>query len=98
MASSSCPSLEPSYGDVAPIIQERCAPCHSPTGVEPNRPYQTYADVKMFAIDILTQIRGCPPLMPPAGATPLTEDERNTLLGWLYCGTPEITDASAPDH
>jgi uncharacterized membrane protein len=99
MVTSSCPSPEPSYADVAPIIEQRCATaaCHSPTGAEPNRPYQTYNEVMMFGIDILTQIRGCPPLMPPAGATPLTEYERDTLLGWLYCGTPEITDAGAPD-
>jgi hypothetical protein len=85
---STCPSSVPSYAtDVAPIIAQRCAPCHSPTGVEPNRPYQTYADVKMFQIDILIQARSC--LMPPAGAEPLTTQELTTLLGWLYCNAPE---------
>jgi hypothetical protein len=79
----------PSYGsDVVPIIQQKCATpaCHSPTGVEPNRPYQTYDDVKKIQIDILLQVRDCK--MPLAGAPPLSDEERATLLGWLYCDAP----------
>ncbi|HVU51128.1 MAG TPA: hypothetical protein VHL80_10605 [Polyangia bacterium] len=77
----------PSYAtDVAPIIQARCATanCHSPTGMEPNRPYQTYTEISKFQIDILIQVRAC--RMPPAGAEPLSMDEQATLLAWLYCG------------
>jgi hypothetical protein len=87
MVSSSCPSPVPSYAtEVAPIIEQRCAACHSPTGVEPNRPYQTYADVKSFQIDILVQVRDC--MMPLPGSPPLSDEERTTLLGWLYCDGP----------
>jgi hypothetical protein len=87
MVSSSCPSPPPSYAtDVVPIIQQRCAPCHSPSGVEPSRPYQTYTDVKKVQIDILIQVRDCK--MPKPGAPPLSDDERTTLLGWLFCDGP----------
>jgi uncharacterized membrane protein len=71
---------------VAAIIQARCESCHSATGVEPNRPYTSYADIKKFQIDMLVQVRSC--LMPPASATGLTIDERDQLLGWFYCDGP----------
>ena len=89
MVSSTCPSPEPSYAtDVAPVIQQRCAAgCHSPTGIEPSRPYQTYADVKKVQIDILLQVRDC--RMPRAGSPPLSIEELTTLLGWLYCDAPD---------
>ena len=87
MVSSTCPSPPPSYAtDVAPIIQQECASCHSPTGVEPNRPYQTYADVKKVQIDILLQVRDCK--MPLPGVPALSDAQRATLLGWLYCDGP----------
>jgi hypothetical protein len=92
MVSTSCPSPEPSYAnDVAPIIQQRCAlGCHSPTGIEPTRPYQTYDEVtgpnRQIQIDILLQVRDC--RMPRAGSPPLSVDELTTLLGWLYCDAP----------
>ncbi|HEY2902127.1 MAG TPA: hypothetical protein VGL59_16210 [Polyangia bacterium] len=83
-----CPSPAPSYAnDVEAIIQSRCGTCHSPTGVESVRPYQTYAQVKKFQIDILIQTRSC--RMPPAGAAPLLPAELTTLLGWLYCDGPQ---------
>jgi hypothetical protein len=84
---STCTSPAPSYAtDVAPIIQARCAPCHSPTGIESAKPYQTWADVKRFQIDILIQVRAC--RMPPAGAEPLSMAEQATLLAWLVCDGP----------
>jgi hypothetical protein len=95
---ASCPSPQPGYADVAPIIEARCAPCHFPGGVEAKvHLFATYAEIKKAGvqIDILTQIRGCPPKMPPAGSPPLTDDERATLLGWLYCDAPY--DGGAPD-
>jgi hypothetical protein len=84
--SSACPSPAPTYAEVAPIVAAKCAPCHSPTGVEPNRPYQTYDQLKKAQIDILTQVRAC--RMPKPGSEPLTDAERTTLLGWLYCDAP----------
>jgi hypothetical protein len=89
MVVTACPATVPSYmTDVAPIIQRRCVLCHSSTGVESIRPYETYAEVKKFQIDILTQLHACPPRMPPVGAVQLSLDELNTILGWLYCDAP----------
>lgn len=85
---TSCPAVVPSYSkDVAPVIARRCAPCHAPGGLESNRPYQTYDQVKSVQVGILFQVRSCK--MPPAdGGTPLSDDEKATLLGWLYCDAP----------
>jgi uncharacterized membrane protein len=70
------------------IIQTRCSVCHVPGGAEPNRPYQTYAQIAVpdTRRAILTQVYAC--RMPPAGALPLTTDERQALLAWLVCGGP----------
>jgi hypothetical protein len=89
MVPETCPSPVPSYAtDVAPIIQQRCATaaCHSPTGAQSIRPYQTYDEVKKFQIDILIEVRAC--AMPKAPAPPLTTEELATFVGWLYCDAP----------
>jgi len=98
LVSSTCPSRAPSYAEVAPIIQARCVSCHSPTGVEPNRPYETYAELTApgVQIDILTQLRDCK--MPLPGTPSLSENERATLLAWLYCDAPLDGGTPASDH
>jgi hypothetical protein len=86
---SSCPSPVPSYAtDVAPIIQQLCVPCHAPMGLEPKQQYETYAEVKSFEMDILFKLRGCTDPMPPVGSPPLSDAQRATLVGWLYCDAP----------
>lgn len=86
--SPTCPTTPPSYAnDVAPIIADRCAPCHAPGGVSSTRVFTTYADVYRYRTSMLTQVYGC--RMPPATATPLTSDEKATLLAWLACGAPD---------
>jgi hypothetical protein len=85
----SCPSPAPSFsGEVQGVIQSRCAPsCHEPGGQEENRPLQRYADqIYPQRKQMLLQVGSC--RMPLAGATPLTADERQALLGWLVCGAP----------
>jgi uncharacterized membrane protein len=81
---SSCPSPAPVFvTEVAPIIQSRCAPCHSPGGVEAIRPFQTVEQVQVAEIRILTQIHAC--VMPPRDQPQLTPEERQVLLGWIVC-------------
>jgi uncharacterized membrane protein len=85
---AACPSPEPSFsGQVAAIIQSRCAVCHAPGGQEPTRPFQTYAQISAQRGPILNQVSTC--RMPLAGATPLTDEERQALLGWLVCRAPD---------
>jgi uncharacterized membrane protein len=87
----SCPSPMPSYAtDVAPILQNRCVPCHGPGGVEAVRPFDTYANITRTSDNpnrMLTQIHAC--LMPPADQPQLTADERKIILGWIVCNTPD---------
>lgn len=82
---ASCPTPAPSYGtDVAPMLQDRCGGCHAPGGVEPGRLFATWGQVSAQAADILNQVHAC--RMPPAGQTPLTDGERQLVLGWIVCG------------
>jgi uncharacterized membrane protein len=80
-----CPSPEPGYSaDVASIVAERCATCHSPGGQAQSTLLTDYAEVYAKRTTVLTRVYACK--MPPAGAPPLTSDERAALLGWLVCG------------
>jgi len=80
-----CPSPPPHFAaDANPVLQAHCVTCHSPTGVEPTRLLDTYEHVFSLASTVILQLRRC--VMPPASETPLTEPERQALLGWLACG------------
>jgi hypothetical protein len=84
---SDCPPAAPSYGAaVAPIIAARCSVCHRPGGLETSMRFSTYADAFALRRQMLTTIYAC--RMPPAGAVPLSTDERQTLLKWFVCGAP----------
>lgn len=84
---ASCPAAMPSYqNDVMQIVQRGCVGCHSATGVEYNRPLDTYSALYAQRQGVLTQIYGC--RMPPAGAPPLTSAERQQILTWLVCKSP----------
>ena len=83
----SCPATVPSYqNDVMQIVQRACASCHSATGVEFNRPLDTYSALYSQRQGVLTQIYSC--RMPPAGSPPLTSAERQQMLAWLVCQSP----------
>ena len=83
----SCPSAVPSYQtEIMPLIQRACTECHSASGAVPNRPLDTYSAVYAQRQGVLTQVYGC--RMPPAGAPPLTSAERQQLLTWLVCQSP----------
>ncbi len=70
------------FAQVQPIVEQRCAPCHSgaapPLGVR----LETQAEIEARAEDIerqavLTQA------MPPGNSTGMTEDERELLAAWV---------------
>jgi hypothetical protein len=85
---ASCPSKPPSYTtDVAPIFAIHCTRCHVAGGTAADRPLTSYADVYAERSPVLNQVYGCE--MPPSGYTPLDEDERAKVLGWLVCGAPD---------
>ena len=85
---ASCPDPEPLYGDdVAPILAERCVPCHRPGGPQSSPDFTTYQGVFAQSGAILRQVFSC--RMPPGGADPLEPEERETLLAWLACGAKD---------
>jgi hypothetical protein len=86
----SCPMPEPSFaGEVQAIYQTKCQPaCHEPGGVEPNKPFTTLAQIRTEQLStMLGQVYNC--VMPLAPAPPLTDEERQALLGWLVCKEPD---------
>lgn len=84
----SCPSPEPGYAaDVAAIVAERCATCHSPGGQAASTLLTDYAQVYAKRTTVLTRVYACK--MPPPGAPELTDEERAALLGWLVCGAKD---------
>jgi uncharacterized membrane protein len=70
------------FEQIAPVIEERCATCHSgasaPLGVQLKTQEQIEArvdDIERQAV--LTRA------MPPGNATSMTEEERELLAGWI---------------
>jgi uncharacterized membrane protein len=71
-----------SFGQIQPVVAERCAPCHSgasaPLGVQ----LETREQIEARADDIekqAVQTRA----MPPGNTTGMTEDERVLLASWI---------------
>lgn len=84
---TSCPTDVPSYKtDIAPIIQQACATCHSPDG-SAGFSETTYADVYAQRSSMLSQVAICQ--MPPLNGPVMSDAQRVALTGWLECGAPD---------
>lgn len=84
---ASCPAEVPSYAaEIAPLIHDRCAPCHSPGGQAATKPLTSYVEVYGRRSAVLDQLHACN--MPPPAAAQPTATERKAILGWLVCGAP----------
>jgi hypothetical protein len=85
-----CPRA-PSYAsDVAPVVHEKCVPCHSPGGQASSFDYTTYAGLSKEESTALVRVSQCQ--MPPPEAGPdgdLSAEERTLLLQWFACGAPQ---------
>jgi len=80
-----CPSPAPSFAaDVAPLIQEHCTSCHGPGQQLPT--LGTYENIASPTNQqhVFFRLQYC--TMPPPPRTPLTAQERDTILGWIVCG------------
>lgn len=85
---SACSTQTLSYtADIAPIMNDRCMPCHAPGGEESTIPFTTYKQVFSERMSIASQLVGCD--MPPDGSPQLTADERKQILDWLSCGAAQ---------
>jgi hypothetical protein len=69
--------------DVLPLIQSRCAPCHT-GGAQPN--YTVFATAKSSINSIISRTESG---SMPQGGPPLTTAELNTLKGWLSNCLPQ---------
>jgi len=94
----------PTFADVAPIVYEKCAPCHHPGGAAPF-PLLSYQDVQKRANQIAAATRTgyMPPWLPEkgygdfSGDRRLTAEQIATIAAWVHAGAPEgHTDAIPP--
>lgn len=82
--------------DIAPIIYEKCAPCHHPGDAAPFS-LLSYEDVKKRAAQIAaaTSSRFMPPFLPEHGYSDLADDRSltpaqiATIAEWVRDGAPE---------
>ena len=80
-----CPDAAPSFAaEVGPLIHTHCTVCHGAGQQVP--PLQSYADIMTAATRIFGQLHTCK--MPPAPRAPLAEQDRQTIMTWLVCATP----------
>lgn len=90
------------HRDVAPVIAEACADCHTEGNIAPF-PLTSYAEVSTLAAILAPSIesRSMPPWPPADGcneyqhARSLTAEQRALLLTWLDEGAPEGDAAEA---
>ncbi len=86
----------PTFVDIAPIVYEKCAPCHHPGEAAPFS-LLTYQDVKKRAAQIATVTRTgyMPPWLPEKGYGDFSGDRRltaaeiATIAAWVHDGAPE---------
>ena len=91
--------------EVVRILQQSCQRCHQPGGVGP-MPLETYEQARPFAPLIREYVRRR--MMPPWHLDPtigiqeykndysLSEDEIETLVGWVDAGAPEGDPSQLP--
>jgi uncharacterized membrane protein len=72
---------------IADLLHTRCFPCHSADGVEQSHQLTDYDHVKGERMGIASQVASCS--MPPSGSPVLTSSERQQIIDWYTCGTPE---------
>ncbi|HXV62451.1 MAG TPA: tetratricopeptide repeat protein [Vicinamibacteria bacterium] len=105
-ASLRCGTSKPTFTrDVAPVVFEKCTPCHRLGGSAPFS-LESYDDVRSRArlIVQLTSSRYMPPWLPEPGYGEfadqriLEEDELEVLARWAEGGTPEGDARALPRH
>lgn len=84
---TACPQPALRYPDIAPIVQERCVPCHYGM-VDGPWPLLTYNHLADW-YDVTAVFVGNCAMPPPDAGVPITTEERAALLTWLRCGFPE---------
>ena len=88
-APTMCPDPAPTFADVTPIFERRCAIAGCHTGfVGGPWPLDTYEHIADWQDVVRAEVVSCS--MPPADANvPITDEERLTILNWVRCGLPK---------
>jgi len=86
VAPTECPDPAPTYTEVAPIFERRCASCHTGIGDAP-WPLDSYEPVADWAGVIRDELMRCS--MPPRDSNVgMTSEERQQILVWVLCKHP----------
>jgi Tfp pilus assembly protein PilF len=99
---SLAPAAPPTFVDIAPIVYEKCAPCHHPGEAAPFS-LLTYQDVKKRAAQIgaATRTGYMPPWLPEKGYGDFADDRRLTsqeiaaIAAWVRAGAPEGSESGS---
>jgi uncharacterized membrane protein len=70
------------FAQIQPIVQQRCAPCHSGASAPLGIRFETQAQIEAHAADIERQAVQTK-AMPPGNATGITDAERALLGAWI---------------
>jgi uncharacterized membrane protein len=76
-----------SFGDVKPVLEQRCAMCHNAVVQQKNVALHTPELVKQHAQQIYQQVAVLK-LMPLNNATQITDEERALVKRWFEAGAP----------
>ena len=83
---ASCPSPEPHYADIEPILKDRCFTCHDGTGEQWG--LDNYEHVADWFAEIRAQMVACS--MPPLDSgIPMPTSERMQIVQWIRCDYPK---------
>jgi uncharacterized membrane protein len=70
------------FAQIQPIVQQRCAPCHSGASAPLGIRFETQPEIEAHAADIERQAVQTK-AMPPSNATGITDAERALLGAWI---------------
>ena len=73
------------FEQVAPIVEQRCATCHSGSGAPLGISFETAEQIRARADDI-EEVAVHARVMPPGNATGMTDEERELLGRWIDAG------------
>ena len=74
-----------SFSQVAPIVEQRCATCHSGTSAPLGITFETSEQIRARA-DAIEEVAVHARVMPPGNATGMTDEERELLGRWIAQG------------
>jgi uncharacterized membrane protein len=87
-SNANCSTAAPRYSaKIAPIISNRCLPCHFAGNTISGIALEDRASVYNYRSIALTQVYQCK--MPPSGAENLSSTERDLLIQYLVCNAPD---------